>query len=387
MSAIDRALQRPATWQVVVVLAVLVRVGFVIAPFDVLFPVDAHDLGRRLFEGHLPYRDFALEYPPGALLAFVLPGLAPTSVAAQVLALQALVLDGSVLLLMRIDQQRFRRYVVLSTVQFPLLSGGFDALAMACIVWSTAMLAEDDSRGWWIAGLGATVKLFPGVAWGWARRWGRQGTLVLAGTLAVLVAPLLLGSGRNVYIGYHVERGVQQESIAASFVYVARRLMGHPVEVAYRFRAQELVGAEAVGVVLLVVFGALAVALAMRSRFALPRPDPWFAAFALLMVVLCASKVLSPQFITLAAPLAAYLGGKWASTYLVMLALTIVAFLDESKTGVFMTVVAARNVLFVGLAVAAAFQVLGPRKNGLQATSIEVNQEAGGAMTNRGDQG
>lgn len=368
MSTLDRLLLRPATWCVVVFLAVAVRLAFVLAPFDVLSPVDAHELGRRLFDGQLPYRDFALEYPPGALLAFVLPGLAPAAIAAQVLALQALLLDGSVLLLMRDDPGRFRRYVVLSTVQFPLLSGGFDALAMACIAWSTALLARDDRRGWWLAGIGAAIKLFPGVAWGWARRWGHKGSLVLAGTLVVLAAPMLLGSGRDVYVGYHVQRGVQQESIAASLTYIARRVTGHPIEVAYRFRAQELVGAEAVGVALLVVFAGLAVVLAARSRFAVPSPDPWLAAFALLMVVLCASKVLSPQFITLAAPLAAHLGGRWASTYLAMLALTIVAFLDDTKTGMFMSIVAARNVLFVGLAVAAAWRALRPRASRDQET-------------------
>ena len=211
-----------------------------------------------------------------------------------------------------------------------------------------------------MAGLGAAIKLFPGVAWGWARRWGRRGRVVLAGTLAVLAAPLMLGSGRDVYIGYHVQRGVQQESIAASLTYLARRLTGHRVEIAYRFRAQELVGAETVGVALLVIFGVLAVSCAIRARRSVSPLDPWLLSFAMLMVVLCASKVLSPQFITLAAPLAAHLGGKWASTYLAMLALTIVAFLDDTKTGMFMNVVAIRNVLFVGLALAAAWKVMRP---------------------------
>lgn len=365
MSTLDRLLLRPPTWRVVVALAVVVRIAFVLAPFDVLSPLDAHVLGQLLLHGRLPYRDFPLEYPPGALLGFLLPGLVPSAIAAQVLALQALVLDGSVLHLMRSDPHRFRRYVVLSTVQFPLLSGGFDALAMACIAWSTALIARDDRRGLWIAGLGATIKIFPGVAWGWARRWGQHGWLALAATLTILAAPMLLGSGRDVYIGYHVERGVQQESLAASLTYLGKRAVDDPVEVAYRFKAQELVGAETVGVVLLVVFGGLAVAIALRSRFGRTPPDAWLAAFGLLMVVLCASKVLSPQFITLAAPLAAHLGGKWASTYLAILALTIVAFLDETKGETFMNVVAVRNVLFLGLALAATRQLLRLRRHPL----------------------
>ena len=357
MTLLDRVLQRPLTWRVVWMLAVALHVAYVLAPFDVLHPVDAHALGRAVLEGEVPYRDFALEYPPGAIFAFLLPGLAPSGIAPQVLALQAVVCEVLTWLVLR-DEAPRRRFVLFSLFLFPLLSGGFDAVAMLGVAASTALLGRNDDRGWWIAAAGAAVKIFPGIAWAWMTRWGRTGVVALLVTLVVLAAPLALGSGRDVYIGYHVERGVQQESLAASAHHLAARLTGDEVDIEYRFRAQEVVGAETTGTVALVVFGALAVVMAVRIRLRPVDLDPWLLALAFMLVVLCGSKVLSPQFIVLALPLAVGAGGAWAVAYLPIAMLSMAAFLDKTKGTQFMDVVLVRNVLFLGMAVAAAHRVL-----------------------------
>jgi hypothetical protein len=357
VSVLDRALARPATWRALVLLAIAIRVMFVLAPFDVLHPVDPHELGQRVLHGEVPYRDFGLEYPPGAVLAMLLPGLVPSALAPSVLALLAVACEAVVWWSLD-DMGAKRRYLLLSTLVFPILSGGFDAFAMAAVAASTSLLARGDRRGWWVAGLGAVIKVFPGIAWGWMARWGRTGTVALAVTLGVLLAPLALGDGRDVYVNYHVERGVQQETIAASVSHLAERLTGGEVEVAYRFRAQEIVGAEWIGTVALVLFGGLAVAMAIRVRVRPVATDPWLLALAFLLVVLCGSKVLSPQFVVMAVPLAAAAGGGWSVAYLPIAALSMGASLDEAKGARFMDVVLLRNLLLVGVALAAAGWVL-----------------------------
>ena len=37
--------------------------------------VEYHRYGTAMLNGHVPYRDFAVEYPPGALPAFGLPAI------------------------------------------------------------------------------------------------------------------------------------------------------------------------------------------------------------------------------------------------------------------------------------------------------------------------
>lgn len=356
---LDRMLADGSIWRIVVALAVLARLGFVVAPFDVLTPVDAHELGRLLLSGHLPYRDFQLEYPPGAVLAFVLPGLAPSSFAPHVVALQALALDLCTMAALRRDPAGLRRYVLIATLLFPLASGGFDALPMACIAWAVACLASGRrTAAYWLAALGATVKLLPGMAWGLTRRWGVAGIAALGTTLLVLLAPLLLTRSQDVYLRYHLDRGVQQETLAASAAFVAGQVTGDPVEVEYRFRSMEIVGAETAGTIVTVVAGAALLALVARCWFGRQPVDPWLASFALLLVLLCGSKVLSPQFFLLAAPLAAALGRRWFGAYLVLACLTLVAFLDSTKGTSFMAIVAVRNVLLLGTAAAASWTVL-----------------------------
>ena len=357
MNGLDRALARPPTWRAIVVLAIAIRTMFVIAPFDVLHPVDAHVLGQLVLHGDVPYRDFGLEYPPGSILAMLLPGLAPAWLAPSVLALQAVACEVIVWWALGDDASR-RRFLLLSTLAFPVLSGGFDAVSMAALAVSTGLLTKGDDRGWWVAAFGATVKVFPGIAWGWMPRWGRTGVAALAVTIAVLLAPMAIGEGRDVYVNYHADRGVQQESIAGSATHLRERVTGGEAEVAYRFRAQEIVGAERWGTISLVVFGAIAVAIAVRVRVRPVATDPWVVALALLLVVLCGSKVLSPQFVVMAVPLAARAGPRWSLAYLPIVALTIGAFINDSKGTSFMDVVLLRNLLLVAFALVAAAVVL-----------------------------
>ena len=81
-------------------------------------------------------------------------------------------------------------------------------------------------------------------------------------------------------------------------------------------------------------------------------------ALALLLVVLCGSKVLSPQFVVMAVPSRLAPGRAGPSPTCPIVALTIGAFINDSKGTAFMDVVLLRNLLLVAFALVAAAVVL-----------------------------
>lgn len=352
--------QRP-----IVLAAVAIHVLFLIAPLDVLAPVDPHALGRRLLDGELPYQDFQFEYPPLAVVPFLLSGLVPSSLALSALAAQAIVLEVLVLVVvLRRHQGAVLRFSLLSILTFPFLSGGFDAYVMAAIVISTELLSRADPRGWWVAAVGVPIKLASAVAWVWARARLRVG--VVAGMLAATLALLpiaLVGLHRDSWIGYSLDRGTQAESVGASTTWAWRTLSGGDIKFEYRFRAWELAGAESAamfwaGLGICVLLGVSIVAFRYRL-------DPWLAAYAATLVLLASNKVLSPQFIAWGMPLAAVLGGRWFVAHLATATLTLAIFLGSSDLDVASVTILARNALLVGTAaVALCSVVLAARRRG-----------------------
>jgi len=352
------------------VLAVLVEhVLLVVAPLDVLAPLDPWRIGRHLLHGQLPYRDFSFEYPPLAAVAFLLPGLGPHGAAKSVLALQEVAAEAvMVWFVLRGRQGAVLRWAVLSLLVFPFLSGGFDALPMAAIALSTAWLARGEVRGWVAAGVGALVKLSPAAAWVWSRARWRAGAAVLAVTVAAALAPLAVAhDATSSYVGYSLKRGVQVESVAASTTWVADHLTGHPDRYAYRFKAWQIAGGNGAALAweLVALAGFVAVAVA-----AFRRPlDPWLASFTCVLLFLCGSKVLSPQFMAWGAPLAAVLGGGWFGAYLVGAGLTFLAYSAASGPGAILALSLVRNLVMLGLAGAALWRLLGGRAHSVRSAT------------------
>lgn len=289
---------------------VVAHLILLVVPSDVLAAVDPWEVGRRLWRGDVPYRDFLFEYPPLAVVTFLLPGAAPGWLAPSVVALQALACEFAVVwLVLRPVPGAVARWLPLSLLVFPFLAGGIDAFPMAAIAISTAMLARGEGRGWWVASFGTLVKLSPAAAWVWGRQ--KLGTAAVALLLTVgvgLVPALLAERPEDSYVGYTLERGVQAESVGATTAWLVQKLGGQASNFKYRFRAWELDGASAAGaawtVVMVVALGALAWGAGRTGRV-----DPWLASFTAVVVLLVGSKVLSPQFVAWPAPVAALLGG------------------------------------------------------------------------------
>lgn len=337
---------RRSPWQrPILVAVVLIHVLAVLKPVDVLFPVDAWSIGRRLLHGDLPYRDFPFEYPPLSALAFLLPGLVPQGWSPHVLALQAVALEAVAVVFIRRSPGAVLRYAVLSILMFPFLAGGFDALPMAALAASTALLAAGRPAGWVVAALGGMVKVVPGVACAWCRHHLAAAGALLVLTAAVLLAPLAMSRHRNDdWLSYNVNRGVQVESVAATTTWVAHEVTGRASTFAYRFRSHEIAGASGPAVVWMAAGGLAMVWLICRSR----GRDAWWIALLAVDILLVSCKILSPQFLAWTAPLAAVVGGRVFRLHLLMIGLTVAAYTVASGPAAVLAVIAVRNVVLVG---------------------------------------
>jgi len=223
------------------------------------------------------------------------------------------------------------RWLVLSLLIFPFLSGGFDGWAMLAIAVSTAFLAEGRPAGWWAAAAGMAIKLTPGAAWIWARTSWKAAVAALAAGVAATFGPLLWSRGGNAdFLGFSLHRGAQIESVPASIAIALTSVLGHNPIYVERFKALEVTGAS----VETAITAALGIAALGCIAWRAKRVDPWLAAFVTMLVVLGANKVFSPQYIAWAAPLAAVLGGWWFGGYVVMAVVTAAPYtvLVETRT-------------------------------------------------------
>ncbi|MDX6476040.1 MAG: hypothetical protein QOH95_1551, partial [Gaiellaceae bacterium] len=130
-----------------------------------------------LHDGLVPYRDFAVEYPPGAIVAFILPAAFDDYAAAFAwqMALCGVVLVAAVAAI-RVEAAA---YVALA----PVLAGSlilsrFDLWpALLTVAALAALLRERHRLGWGLLGAGVAAKLWPFVivplALVWSYRAGR----------------------------------------------------------------------------------------------------------------------------------------------------------------------------------------------------------------------
>jgi glycosyl transferase family 87 len=352
----DRARLSPRE-RALVLCVVLVHVLLIVSPLDVLAPMNAHHVGAAVWHGRVPYRDFGFEYPPLALVAFLLPGLVPAALAKSVLALQATALECAVgWFVLRRHPDAWRRYLVLSLLLFPFLSGGFDAVPMAAIAFSTALLADGRASGWWVAAAGALAKVSPATIWVWARTRPRAAIAAAVVTGAGLLAPLAIAPNADrTFIGWSLHRGVEAESVAGTLAWLAHLVTGASTQLVYRYRSTEIVGAA--GIAAVVSLLAL-VGLALVARHA-RRIDPWDAAFVALLLFLCGFKVLSPQYLAWGAPLAAIVGGRRFQLYAVAAALTTATYAVASNRASLLAMTAGRNAVLVALTVTTVLLVCG----------------------------
>jgi hypothetical protein len=318
--------------------------------------------GEEMVSGSLPYKDFFIEYPPGSLPFFVPPALlSNTDVLYDFLFANemALVLLAA-LFLTAITARRLAGatgtfYPILATATFALCAVLLWPIAVtrydAVVALSLAAALPFAVRGgalraivaYGALGFGAAAKLVPALATLplalLRRREAPPGYGAFFVVLGLFVLPaFLFGGGRFLdSFAYHMDRGVQIESIASSVLI----LLGAVERVTLGFGAFQVAGPGVEAAKLLstpvtaaLLVGTLAAAWTRRRNLGEAGLQNLGAAFyarygaALVLAFMLGNKVLSPQYVIWLLPLVP-LAARGRSGVLVCSLLTLAAALTS----------------------------------------------------------
>ena len=310
--------------------------------------------GDAMAEGQVPYRDFALEYPPGALPVFVLPSLAADRgdqngyerafevlmwlCGAGLLAAMIGVLDG-----LGATPRRAAGALAFAALA-PLALGSvvltrFDFWPAALSVGALALLVCGRPRlGLGVLGAAVATKIYPAVllplfvAYVW-RQQGRRAALVVLGIFAAVVVAItlpfaLLGpDGFASSIGRQVSRPLQIESLGASFLLVAHQLFGLGITMRSGHGSQNLAGTgpDVIAVLTSVLQAAAVVGIwVWFARGPAQRERLIRASAAALCAFIVLGKVFSPQFLIWLVPFVPLVRGRRGFAASAVLAATLV---------------------------------------------------------------
>jgi hypothetical protein len=305
--------------------------------------------GNQIAHGKVPYRDFDLEYPPGALPVFALPGLAAPGHGQNVKpgfrrTFETLMwMCGAVALLAMAVTLRASRASPWAPLLFaalaPLALGSvilsrFDLWPAVLVAGATAALVTGRFRtGHALLGIGAAAKFYPGVllplavAYTWKRRGRREALVCLGltvGVFALIFLPFVVLAPSGVWHSVSVQLGrpLQVESLGASLLLVAHHVFGFGLAGETSHGSQNIAGtaAHALGVASTVVQVAVLVwiwvsfARGPATSSALVR-----ASAAAVCAFIAFGKVLSPQFLIWLIPVVPLVRGRrgvWAAALL-----------------------------------------------------------------------
>ncbi len=334
--------------------------------------------GERIAGGDVPYRDFRVEYPPGALATFVLPSeIARTATpvwtprmgprarryafafAALMIVLLAATIAVTAVSLYTVQATITKTTVALAMIAAsPLLLGDlvftrFDAWpALLTAAALGALLRDRFTLAGVSIGVGIATKLYPalllplGVAYAWKRRGRGKGILVLATTIVAAGAVFLpfvviSASGTAWPVRAQLTRGLQAESLGASLLSGLHVLTFqlhrhgvpvptaplHLVEGSGAANSAEIVGVE--GHVVGALSGVATIAVLLWAWVSFARRDASRHRLVAFSAIVMSSqiglgRVLSPQFVIWLIPLVPLVRGRRGYAASALLALSLV---------------------------------------------------------------
>ncbi|MFC9706369.1 glycosyltransferase 87 family protein [Streptomyces sp. NPDC056943] len=262
--------------------------------------------------GTFPPGDVTWQYPPGAGLVIMAPGIVPSLTYFQAFVALALLADAVITLaLARADSERLTHGAWFWVCGLPLLLhlplARYDvhttALAVLALLAVNARSTAAHQLGGALAGIGAMVKVWPvltliGTPRGRTTREAWTAAVVAA--LALLATLALLFDESFGFLRQQGNRGIQIESLGGTALALARAADVWPGRVEFRYGSFEYVGpyVSTLGhFALLLTVIALGWLLLWRVRARRWTPaTPLDAAFTAVLLFTVTSRVISPQY-------------------------------------------------------------------------------------------
>lgn len=319
--------------------------------------------GDWVMHGSVPYRDFSLEYPPGALVAFVLPAIGnspahPPAIGPyrlrssyrrnfellmEICGLASIALLAVGLLGLGASNGKLALSLGLAAVTplllGPVLLSRFDlwptVLALAALV---AILSDRDRLGFGLLGVATAAKIFPvvllpiGCIWAWKRAGRRELANCLGiyiAVLAVCFVPFAIAAPHGLAHSFAVQldRPLQIESLGAAVLVGLHHVFGLAASVQSGSGSQNLSASGAVVVAWLqsaLQLLALLAAWIWFARGEANRERLVRAAAASVIAFVAFGKVLSPQYMIWLCPFVLLVLGRRGLVAAALLVLSLV---------------------------------------------------------------
>jgi hypothetical protein len=308
--------------------------------------------GAAMDDGQVPYRDFRLEYPPGALPVFLLPALGDVgfeTFRVRFEALMALLGEAMIvcvaIALVALGAGRRWLFGALGLVALapvalgPVVLSRFDLWPAALTAAALASLVSGRLRlGHLALGAAVAAKLYPAVllplavTYAWRRR-GRHEALVCAalvlGVVALAFIPFLVLAPGGLWhsLWDQASRPLQIESLGAALLLVSHQVLGTGLTMETSHGSQNLAGtAPDVLTALESVLQAAALVTVwiVFARGPATRERLLCASGAALVAFIAFGKVLSPQFLIWLIPVVPLVAGRRGLTASLVLVATLV---------------------------------------------------------------
>ena len=304
----------------------------------ILDTVEYHRYGELMNHGQVPYRDFEVEYPPGALPVFAFPAIGHPSFNffhREFQILMALCGVGAIAAMAVALRALGARPVRAAAA---LAFAGLAPLVLGSIVlyrydlWPTALavaglagvLAGRQRLGFAALGLGFAAKVFPAVlippalAYVWRRQGRREAVVCLAAAAAVAAAfivPFLALAPDGVWdsVQRQLSRPLQIESLGSAILVMGHQFGGLGLSVVSSHGSQNLAGSkpDAAAQIESVLLGVALLGIWTAAALGPARPERLVRyAVAAVVAFVAFGKVLSPQFMIWLIPLVPLVRGR-----------------------------------------------------------------------------